>query len=97
MKTTKVPVRHITRRTCLGCREVKAKREVIRLVRLEDGSVCVDKTGKKSGRGAYLCPKPSCWEEGLRGSRLEHALKTALTPDNKEQLIEFGKSLGRSM
>lgn len=96
MKTIKLPVKHITRRTCLGCREIKAKREVVRLVRMADGSVCVDTTGKKSGRGAYLCPKPACWEEGLRGAKLEHALKTALTPENKQQLIEYGMSLVRS-
>ena len=82
-------VKHIAQRTCLACRQVKAKRELIRLVRTADGTVEVDTDGKKAGRGAYLCRSRGCWETGLRGGRLEHSLKTTLKPDNREQLVSF--------
>ncbi len=82
-------VKHIPQRTCLACRQVKAKRELIRLVRTADGTVEVDTDGKKAGRGAYLCRSRDCWETGLRGGRLEHSLKTILKQDNREQLVSF--------
>ena len=86
-------VKHIPQRTCLACREIRAKQELIRLVRISGESVEVDINGKKTGRGAYLCPAPECWEIGLKGGRLEHALRTTLTQDNREQLIKNGKGL----
>ncbi len=86
-------VRHVPQRTCVTCRKVKAKRELIRLVRASDGSVEIDASGKKAGRGAYLCRSPGCWGIGLKGGRLEHALKTSLTQDNREQLIKYGKNI----
>jgi len=58
------------------------------------GGVEVDPDGKRSGRGAYLCPAPECWEIGLKKGRLEYALRTTLTQDNREQLIRYGKELG---
>ena len=85
--------KHIPQRTCVACRKVKTKQELIRLVRVSDGSVEVDTDGKKAGRGAYLCRSQGCWEVGLRGSQLEHVLQTTLTQDNREQLIRCGKDL----
>ena len=70
---------------------VRAKRELIRLVRISDGSVEVDTNGKRAGRGAYLCRARECWEAGLKGGRLEHVLRTSLTKDNREQLVRYGK------
>ena len=87
----KISARHVSQRTCVACRNVKAKQQLIRLVRLSDGSVEVDKSGKKAGRGAYLCNEKACWEVGLKDNRLEHVLRTTLTPDNREQLISYGK------
>ena len=78
----------------MACREVKAKRELIRLVRVSDGRVEVDVSGKKVGRGAYLCRARECWQIGLKGNRLEHALRTTLNQDNRKQLIEYGDGLG---
>lgn len=75
------------------CRKVRPKRELIRLVRISDGEVEVDTSGKKAGRGAYLCPVEECWEIGLKGGRLEHALRTTLTQDNREQLIKIAEKL----
>lgn len=85
--------KHIPQRTCVACRKVKAKRELIRLVRISNGSVEVDTSGKKSGRGAYLCQTPECWEIGLKSGRLEYTLRTTLDQKNREQLIEYGKDL----
>ena len=63
------------------------------MVRISDGRVEVDTEGGKAGRGAYLCRARECWESGLKSSRLEHALRTSLTHDNREQLIRYGKDL----
>ena len=84
---------HTPQRTCVACRKVKAKQELIRLVRVSDGSVEVDTSGKKAGRGAYLCRSQGCWEVGLKDSQLERVLRTTLTRDNREQLSRYGKDL----
>ena len=86
-----VSIRRIPQRTCVACRKVKAKRELIRLVRVADGGMEVDTSGKKAGRGAYLCRVQECWKTGLKGGRLAHSLRTTLTEDNQEQLIRHGK------
>ena len=72
---------------------VKTKQELIRFVRVADGSVAVDSDGKRVGRGAYLCRSQGCWEAGLKGSRLGYVLRTTLTQGNREQLIGYGKDL----
>ena len=77
----------------MACRKVRPKRELIRLIRISDGKVGVDTDGKKAGRGAYLCRAQECWQTVLKGSRLERALRTTLTQDNREQLITCGKEL----
>ena len=81
----------------MACQEVKAKRELVRLVRVSDGSVEVDASGKKAGRGAYLCRRLECWEKGLKGNRLEYILRTTITQDNWEQLAKSGKELLRGV
>lgn len=80
-------------RTCVACREVKSKRELIRLVRLADGSAAVDSSGRQAGRGAYLCRAPACWQSNLKAARLGYVLRTNISRENLEQLIEQGKSL----
>jgi len=92
MKRTSIS-KYTPQRTCVACHKVKAKQELIRLVRVSDGSVEVDTSGKKTGRGAYLCRSQGCWETGLKGSQLEHVLRTTLIKDNREQLIRYGKDL----
>lgn len=89
MKSTS---KHIPMRTCAACREVKPKRELVRLVHVESGAVEVDKEGKKSGRGAYLCPSRECWEKGLKHGQLDRVLRMTLTPENKAQLLEQGNN-----
>ncbi len=83
--------KHIPQRTCVGCREVIAKRALIRLARRPEG-VQVDLTGKLAGRGAYLHDRRSCWENGLKGA-LARALKTQLTTEDIERLEEFMATL----
>lgn len=80
-------VKHVPQRTCVGCRQVLAKRTLVRVVRAADG-VRVDLTGKAAGRGAYLHNLRGCWERGLKGS-LTHALKTELTDQDREHLRAF--------
>jgi len=77
----------------VACRQIKPKRELIRLVRLSNGSVEVDASGRRAGRGGYLCQKQECWEVGLKGNRLEYTLRTTLTPENRERLLKHGKDL----
>ncbi len=90
-KKTVQRVKHIPQRTCVGCRTVLAKRQLVRIVRSGDG-VVVDPTGKLAGRGAYLHDRRSCWEAGLQGS-LARALKADLTPADREHLIAFMNTL----
>lgn len=63
-------------RTCTGCGSVKNKFEFLRVVKLPDGNVVFDKTGKLSGRGAYVCNDPKCVEKALKTGRLSRTLKT---------------------
>ena len=88
-----VSTKHIPQRTCAGCRKIKAKRELIRLVRTPDGSIEIDNIGKKTGRGTYLCRTWECWEAGLKGTQIEYALRGNLTEANREQLIRQAKEL----
>jgi predicted RNA-binding protein YlxR (DUF448 family) len=85
------PLKHFPLRTCVGCRTVLPKRNLIRLVRLTEG-IRVDPTGKLSGRGAYLHNRRSCWETGLKGT-LANALKSTLTTDDIQQLRQFMETL----
>jgi predicted RNA-binding protein YlxR (DUF448 family) len=66
---------------------------LVRIVRTPDG-VDVDLTGKKPGRGAYLCRQQACWQEAMRKNRLEAALKTKLSADDRLKMNEFAASLG---
>ncbi|NWF78104.1 MAG: YlxR family protein [Chloroflexi bacterium] len=81
--------KHLPQRTCIACRQIKDKKALIRLVRAKNGGAEVDISGKKPGRGAYLCPKKVCWELVLKKNRLEHALRTKLSADNRQILKEY--------
>ncbi len=91
--TRSAATRPIAQRTCVACRQVRDKRELLRLVRTPQGSIEIDSTGKREGRGAYVCPTAVCWEKALNGRQLEHALRSRLTHENREQLIKHGKDL----
>jgi predicted RNA-binding protein YlxR (DUF448 family) len=85
--------KHIPQRTCVACRGAQSKRELVRIVRTGTGEVEVDLTGKRAGRGAYLCPNPTCWEQALKRRILEHALQTTISPENRAVLEEYSQGL----
>lgn len=89
--------RHLPQRTCIACRRIDEKKGLIRLVRTGDGVVEVDVSGKKAGRGAYLCPRKACWEMALKKNRLEYTLRTKICEENRQILGEYShKSLEES-
>jgi len=73
-------VRKVPLRKCTGCGEMKNKKELIRVLLEPDGQISVDPTGKKNGRGAYICRKLSCLEKSIKTKGLERSLKTKM-PD----------------
>lgn len=73
MMNKKIPMRQ-----CVGCREMKAKRELIRIIRTAEDEIFVDATGKKNGRGAYICPMQECLEKAIKSKGLERSLKMAV-------------------
>jgi predicted RNA-binding protein YlxR (DUF448 family) len=77
----------------VSCRKIRSKQELVRLVRTPEGIIEIDVTGKKAGRGAYLCPNPECWETALKGNQLEHTLRSNLKQEEREQLFKRGKDL----
>ena len=87
--------KHVPLRTCVFCRETKPKRELLRVVRTPDGHVMIDATGKKSGRGAYLCARLSCWENALKKKRLEQEFDLTLSEEDRAGLDAFIATLPR--
>ncbi len=85
--------RSVPQRTCVGCRTVFPKREMLRVVRTPEDVVAIDLSGKQAGRGAYLCRKKSCWETALKRHSLDNALKTTLDDSIKASLITFAQKL----
>ena len=71
----------IPQRQCMGCRERKAKRELIRVVRCTDGTVNLDFGGKMNGRGAYVCPSSDCLKKALRSKALDRSLEVTIPED----------------
>jgi len=76
MKQKKIPMR-----MCLGCQQMKPKKELIRVVKNKDNEISVDLTGKKAGRGAYLCRDWACFEKAKKGKRLERAFETSISEE----------------
>jgi hypothetical protein len=87
--------KHVPQRTCIGCRQVGGKRELIRLIRTPEGSVEVDETGKRPGRGAYLHRRRSCWETALQKELYRRALKLSQppAPENLARLQAYAQTL----
>ena len=84
----------IPQRQCMGCRERKEKRELIRVVRAPDGGVSLDFRGKAPGRGAYICPDPMCLKKAIRSKALERSLEVPIPEEiyaRLEQEMEEGK------
>ena len=78
----------IPMRQCLGCREMKPKRELIRVVRSPEGAISLDFKGKASGRGAYVCPDMGCLKKAMKSKAIERAFETAIPEEIYAQLTE---------
>lgn len=78
----------IPMRQCLGCREMKPKRELIRVVRSPEGEISLDFKGKAPGRGAYICPAPACLKQAIKAKALERAFSTLIPEAVYEKLNE---------
>ena len=87
-------VKKIPMRQCLGCREMKPKRELLRVVRSPEGEVSLDTRGKKPGRGAYVCPNADCLKKAVKTRALSRALETEIPEEVIQRLaaeLEEGK------
>lgn len=84
-------VKHVPQRTCIGCRTVLAKKELVRIVRTSAG-VQLDPSGKAAGRGAYVHNSRSCWEKALKGP-INHALRVEMTAEDRQRLNEYVSGL----
>lgn len=86
-QTKKVPLRK-----CTGCSEVKNKKEMIRVISDNEGNISIDATGRKNGRGAYICPDMKCLEKAMKNKGLERTLKAKVPEEIYKQLtVELGE------
>ncbi len=85
--------KHVPQRTCIACRQVKSKRELVRVVRTPQRRVVVDPTGKAAGRGAYLCNTRQCWQTALQRGALTRALKTEISEEDLAALQAYAAAL----
>ena len=81
-----MPQKKIPLRQCLGCREMKPKRELFRVVKSPEGEISLDSKGKKPGRGAYVCPDPACLSKARKSRALERAFEVAIPPQVYDEL-----------
>ncbi len=79
-------VKKVPLRMCVGCREMKPKKELLRIVRSPEGEISIDLTGKRSGRGAYVCQQESCLMRAIKQRQLDRALETTIGPEITQQL-----------
>lgn len=76
----------LPQRLCVGCREMKEKRQLIRVLKTPEGEIMPDATGKKAGRGAYLCPQEDCLRKAMKSKSLERSLKSKISPEIFEKI-----------
>ena len=76
----------IPMRKCVGCQEMKSKREMIRVLKTENDEILLDATGKKNGRGAYICKSKECLEKAVKNRGIERSLKTGISPETYDSL-----------
>lgn len=77
----------IPMRQCVGCREMKPKKELIRAVKSPEGTISLDFKGKAPGRGAYVCPDPACLKRAIKAKSLERAFETAIPTEVYDALV----------
>lgn len=85
--------KHIPLRSCVVCGTKAAKRTLVRVVATTEGACVVDETGKRNGRGAYLCQRRTCWEQAAKGGRLSGALRMELRTEDRERLAVYAAAL----
>ena len=81
-------MKNLPKRTCIGCSEVKLKKDLIRIVKNKEGQIFIDKTGKANGRGAYICDNIECLEKAIKTKRLERTFETQI---NRSEERRVGK------
>lgn len=79
-------LKNLPKRTCIGCNEIKLKKELIRIVKNKEGQILVDKTGKANGRGSYICDNIECLEKAIKTKRLERNFETKISDEIYEEL-----------
>jgi predicted RNA-binding protein YlxR (DUF448 family) len=86
----KVPLRQ-----CIGCQEMKSKKEMIRVIKTAEDEIMLDATGRKNGRGAYLCPSMECFKKAVKSKGLERSFKMAIPKEVYETLEKEMEELGK--
>ena len=81
MQNKKIPMRQ-----CVGCGEMKVKKDLIRILKTQEGEILVDATGRKNGRGAYICPDLECFKKARKSKGLERSFKMAISSEIYENL-----------
>lgn len=89
MSTKKIPLRQ-----CIGCGEMKSKKEMVRILKTTEDEIILDATGRKNGRGAYVCPSLECFKKAVKGRGLERSFKMAIPKDVYESLEKEMEQLG---
>lgn len=79
-------LKNVPNRTCIGCNEIKPKKELIRVVKNKENQIFIDKTGKANGRGAYLCNNLECLEKAIKTKKLERTFEATIEPEIYEGL-----------
>lgn len=79
-------MKSLPQRTCIGCNEIKPKKELIRIVKDKEGQIFIDKTGKANGRGAYICDNIECLEKAIKTKKLERNFETQISEDIYNEL-----------
>ena len=90
MSVKKIPLRQ-----CIGCGEMKSKKEMIRVIKTAEGEILLDATGRKNGRGAYLCPSMECFKKAVKGRGLERSFKMAIPREIYETLEKEMEEIDR--
>mgnify|MGYP003187150253 FL=1 len=90
MSVKKIPLRQ-----CIGCGEMKSKKEMIRVIKTAEGEILLDATGRKNGRGAYLCPSMECFKKAVKGRGLERSFKMAIPREVYETLEKEMEEIDR--
>ena len=88
-------MKKIPQRQCIGCGEMKGKKEMIRVIKTAEGEILLDATGRKNGRGAYLCPSEECLKKAIKNKGLDRSFKMAIPKEVYESLEKQMEVLGK--